>query len=272
MMKEFAIVFWMLVLSVTLSAQDYQYARDINYRSSDVDPLVQKMCQVDVAYKAGCTNKPVIVWFHGGGLTGGKREVPSALLVHDFIVVEVEYRLSPKVTTDTILDDAAAAVAWSFDHAEQFGGSSSKIYLAGHSAGGYLVSMIGMDRSRLQKYKKEENQLAGIISYSGHSITHFETRHQQGMPPYQGLIDETAPLYHVRADAPALLLITGDREKELYGRYEETAYFWRMLKLAGHKDVTLYELQGYNHGGMVTPAHPLPVQFILAHEQAKESK
>ena len=37
------------------------------------------------------------------------------------------------------------------------------------------------------------------------------------------------------------------------GRYEENACFMRMLKVAGHKDVTLYELQGYGHG-MVEPA------------------
>ncbi|MCK7529150.1 MAG: hypothetical protein MZV64_72150 [Ignavibacteriales bacterium] len=31
-------------------------------------------------------------------------------------------------------------------------------------------------------------------------------------------------LYHVRKDAPPLILITGDRELELLGRYEENAY------------------------------------------------
>jgi hypothetical protein len=33
-----------------------------------------------------------------------------------------------------------------------------------------------------------------------------------------------APLYHVRKDAPPLLLITGDRDLELLGRYQENAY------------------------------------------------
>ena len=39
----------------------------------------------------------------------------------------------------------------------------------------------------------------------------------------QPLLDEMAPLYHVRDDAPPLLLITGDRELEMLGRYEENA-------------------------------------------------
>ena len=68
--------------------------------------------------------------------------------------------------------------------------------------------------------------------------------------------------FHVRKDAPPILLISGDRELEMLGRYEESAYFWRMLKNAGHTDVTLLELDGYNHGQMADPAFPLLLQFM----------
>ncbi|MEL6107412.1 MAG: hypothetical protein AAFU85_15335, partial [Planctomycetota bacterium] len=57
-------------------------------------------------------------------------------------------------------------------------------------------------------------------------------------------------------------LITGDRELEMLGRYEENAYFWRMLKVAGHPDVVLRELQGFDHGGMAEPAHGLLIKFV----------
>ena len=71
-----------------------------------------------------------------------------------------------------------------------------------------------------------------------------------------------APLTFVRPDAPPIVIISGDREMELLGRYEEQAYFWRMLKLAGHKDVTLYEMQGYDHGAMPQPAYHILKQHI----------
>jgi len=35
-----------------------------------------------------------------------------------------------------------------------------------------------------------------------------------------------------------------------------------MLKLAGHPRVRLCELQGFNHGEMAEPAHPLLVRFV----------
>ena len=59
-----------------------------------------------------------------------------------------------------------------------------------------------------------------------------------------------------------MLLITGDRELELLGRYEENAYMLRMMKLAGHKQTTLYELQGFDHGGMAEPAFPLLLKEV----------
>ena len=70
-----------------------------------------------------------------------------------------------------------------------------------------------------------------------------------------------APLFHVRKDAPPLLLITGDRELEMLGRFEENVYMMRMMKVAGHKDTRLIELQGYGHN-IVTPAMPLLLNEI----------
>jgi hypothetical protein len=52
------------------------------------------------------------------------------------------------------------------------------------------------------------------------------------------------------------------RELELMGRYEENAYFWRMLKLTGARDVSFHELHGFAHGGMAEPAMPLLLNFV----------
>lgn len=49
---------------------------------------------------------------------------------------------------------------------------------------------------------------------------------------------------------------------ELYGRYEETVYFVRMLRLNGHKDVTFFELDGFDHGDMAEPGHLILLKYI----------
>jgi acetyl esterase/lipase len=256
-----------LLLSVTLvSAQKTEYTTvsNIPYYSeatANSDAYIKERCVLDIYYPKNTKGFTTVIWFHGGGLTSGNKELPEGLKDKGFCVVSVNYRLSPKVKVQKCIEDAAAAVAWTFKNIATYGGDDSLIIVSGHSAGGYLALMVGLDKKWLKADGIDANSIAGLIPLSGQTITHFEIRKERGIPDTQPVVDEFAPLYHVRADAPPLLLITGDREKEMLGRYEENAYMMRMMKIAGHKQTTLYELQGFGHG-MTEPAFPLVVQEI----------
>jgi hypothetical protein len=103
---------------------------------------------------------------------------------------------------------------------------------------------------------------AGLIPFSGQMVTHFTVREERGIDGMKPIVDNLAPLFHVRKDSPPMLLITGDRDSELLGRYEETAYLWRMLQEVGHPSADLIELQGFNHNDMPGPAYPLMIELI----------
>jgi acetyl esterase/lipase len=242
---------------------DYSLAENIQYREGDDLTEYQKeRCRLDVYYPAKQKKFATVVWFHGGGLKAGNRSVPKGLKEQGIAVVAVNYRLHPKVKAPVYIEDAAAAVAWTFRNIEQYGGARDRIFVSGHSAGGYLTSMVGLDKRWLAAHQIDANEIAGLIPYSGHTITHFTVRAERGIDGKQPIIDEMAPLFHVRKDASPLLLISGDRELEMLGRYEENAYLWRMMQVVGHPDTTLYELDGYNHGQMAEPAHPLLLRFV----------
>lgn len=202
------------------------------------------------------------MWFHGGNLTSGKKDVPKELLNQGFAIVSVEYRLSPKVKAPVYIEDAAAALAWVFKHIGQYGGNTDHIVLSGHSAGGYLDMMITFDKSYLAKYGIDPNRIAEVIPLSGQAITHFTVRHENGINSLQPVIDHYAPLYFVRKDLPKMLLITGDREMELLGRYEENAYLERMIRLNGDQEIRLIELHGLNHGTMLGPGLALLIEEV----------
>lgn len=242
----------------------YELKRDIPYREGNPDPK----CQLDLYLPKGKKDFATVIWFHGGGLTGGAKEVPERLMKQGIAVIAAGYRLSPKVKAPVYIEDAAAAAAWTVKNIEAHGGSTKKLFISGHSAGGYLASMIVLDKRWLKPYKIDPDTFAGLIPFSGQSITHYTVRQERGIPERQAVIDDLAPLYHVRKDAPPILLLSADREKELLGRYEESAYFWRMLKEVGHPRVRLLELQGYDHGGMADPGFPLLLQFMR--ERVKE--
>ena len=237
----------------SLWSQEYCTISNVSYRDAG-DAYALERCQLDFYYPQGVKDYPTVVWFHGGGLTGGDRFIPNELKDAGIAVVAVNYRLMPKATLTDCIDDAAAAVAWAFSQVEAYGGSKKKIVVAGHSAGGYLVGMIGLDKKWLTKYNVEADSIALLAPFSGHAISHFAYRKEKGMRDTQPSIDEFAPIYYVRADAPPLVIVSGDREQELFGRYEEVAYFWRMMKVNGHKECYLYELDGYDHGAMCSPA------------------
>lgn len=209
---------------------------------------------IHVSHHEGMSGCPVVVWFHSGGLTGGRAAVPEELKGTDYVVVAPGYRLLPTVPVDSCIADAAAAVAWTFRNIDRFGGDPSRIFVSGHSAGGYLASMIGLDKTWLNKHGIDADSIAALVPFSGQAITHYAWRTMQGTPELQPTIDRYAPLYHVRPDAPPYVIVCGDRELELFGRYEENAYLYRMLLLTGHPDVSIYELDGYDHGAMASPA------------------
>lgn len=233
-------------------AQGYQQVNDIPY-TVKTDAYSLERLKLDIYHPEGATNCPVVVWFHGGGLEGGNKEIPTQLKEKDLVVVGVNYRLLPHVTVKETLDDAAEAVAWVFRHIAKYGGDPHKIVVTGHSAGGYISMMLCLDKKWLAAYSIDADDVMMYAPFSGQAITHYNVRKMQGIPPLQPTIDEYAPLYWVRGDCPPLVLICGDRELELYGRYDENQYLARMMKLAGHQQTYLYELDGHGHGGMVAP-------------------
>ncbi len=266
-MKKFLLFLLCLHTLAAIAQQPYTTEKSIHYYADSInqrDAYTSAQCTLDIYYPKGVKNFVTIVWFHGGGLTGGSKEIPKALMEKGYAVVGVEYRLSPKATAPAYIEDAAAAVAWVYQHIGSYGGSTKLIFISGHSAGGYLGMMITLDKKWLSKYGIDANSVAGLIPFSGQAITHYTIRQERGIKDTQPVIDEYAPLYFVRADAPPMLLITGDREMELLGRYEENAYLLRMMKLAGHKRTRLYELDGFDHGGMAQPAFPLLLKEVAA--------
>ena len=242
------------LLPIISSAQAYKQVNDIKY-TAKTDAYAQERLKLDIYYPEGGKDCPIVVWFHGGGLEVGQKEIPWKLKEKGMVLVGVNYRLLPKVTVDKTLDDAAEAVAWVFRNINQYGGDPRKIVVTGHSAGGYISMMLCLNKAWLNSYQMDADSVWLYAPFSGQAITHYNVRKMQGIQPLQPTIDEYAPLYWVRKDCPPLVLICGDRELELYGRYDENQYLARMMQLVGHKQTYLYELDGHSHGSMVEPGY-----------------
>ncbi len=256
-MKRLLILVISLFVVVIVRGQggEYKLVKDIPYVSeTETDAYKQERCRLDLYYPENQDGFPVLVWFHGGGLEGGSKDIPENLKNGGFAVATANYRLYGKgAKCPDYINDAAEAVAWVVKNIERYGGNPEKIYIGGHSAGGYLTLMLALDKSYLAAYGYDADKIVKAYPVSGQTMTHYTIRKERGLPKATPLVDSMAPLSHVRKDGAPLVLFTGQRDKEMMARYEENALLYAVLKSLGHP-VELFEYQGTGHSSCLAPS------------------
>ena len=240
-------------IAITASSQSYKIEKDIPYYpESGSDAYRDERAKLDLYFPADTSGFATVLFFHGGGLEGGGKYIPNALMEQGVAVVAPNYRLSPKASNPSYIEDAAQSVYWVKDNIAKYGGNPDKIYITGHSAGGYLTLMLALDKKYLNNVGIDADSLAGYVPLTGQTNTHYTIRKERGLNPQIPIIDEYAPIYHSRKQAAPMILVTGDRNKALLARYTENLHLQEMLKEVGN-NISLYELQGFNPGTMETP-------------------
>ena len=251
---------FILMAAFSASAQQhpqdegYNFVQDVSYVSADeTDEYRKERCVLDIYYPDTDEGFATLVWFHGGGLTGGSKELLEGFRRQGFAVVAVNYRLFPKCKCPDYIDDAAQAVAWTYGNIEKYGGDKDHIYVSGHSAGGYLTLMVALAKEYTAKYGFDADKIAKAYPVSGQTVTHYTIRKERGLPDGIPVVDGYAPMSHAGRGGAPMVLISGDRDLEMLARYEENAHLQALLEHFGH-DSVLYEMQGFDHGTVLAPA------------------
>jgi acetyl esterase/lipase len=248
------------------SAAGVTEQKDISYLSApSQDAYETEQCRLDVYLPKDATpDTPVLVWFHGGGLKGGARSsggtvaAAKSLAENGVCVIVPSYRLSPKVTFPTYLEDAAKAVRWAVDHAGELK-VRPKVFVGGHSAGGYLAALLAMDPRYLTAAGVRPDQIAGYVCMSAQMMTHFTVAEERGISSEVLTADDAAPIHFLRKDTAPMLILTGDDDWP--ARLEENAYFVAaMRRVADNRNLSFQVVAGRNHGGILQslaqPAEP----------------
>ena len=260
-------------IGLPIWAAEYVPNPEIQNVEKDIVYGEHARCRLDVMWsKDRVKNVPVLIWFHGGGLTAGDK---SFLPLSDTHIVQVAVRYpfldgEAAVSAEQILDAAAQAVVWTFKNIEKYGGSPKKVFVSGHSAGGYITMMLGMDPRWLGKYGVATTDLAGIAPLSGQATKHFNVRKFSGDkdPQFLPKIDDLAPLGHVaEKDFPPILVVSGDpATKEWKCRAEENELLVASIRACGHtNDVEYVRLPLTDHGSMRFPGYFYVQKFIRRH-------
>ena len=240
----------------TLRAAEPQVISGIPYKRGEITALERERCVLDLYLPgerpAAGNGFPTVVWYHGGGLTEGSwndaftSNIAIAYARAGVAVASVGYRLSPSVTFPAYVQDGAAAFAWVHRHIAERGGDPRTVFLSGHSAGGYLAMMVGLDPVYLAEHQVKPTDIAAIIPVAGQTLTHYTIRLERGLPKQTIIADAAAPLHHVRKDSPPLFALVAERDMAM--RVEENLLLVAAFKAAGNPGIGYHFAPGRDHG------------------------
>ena len=230
-----------------------EVSKNIAYKSGGkLTAYENERCKLDLYVPKDRTNFRTLIWFHGGGLKSGNKDgskkIGESLARAGIGVVVPNYRLSPNATYPAYIEDAAAAFAWAVAHIAEHGGDPKSIFVGGHSAGGYLTLMLGLDAHYLGDLGLKTSDIAGLIPVSGQTMTHYTVREERKIGKFTITADEAAPVYYVRMDTMPMLVLYADHD--MAARAEENAYFVAIMKGAGNTRVTGKLITDRTHGSI----------------------
>jgi len=91
---------------------------------------------------------PVIFYVHGGGFRILSKDTHWIMALgfarRGFMVFNISYRLAPKHRFPCAVEDVCRAFTWVVENAPRFGGDTSRLVLAGESAGANLVTSLAL--------------------------------------------------------------------------------------------------------------------------------
>jgi acetyl esterase/lipase len=231
--------------------QAVKVVRDIPYLANASYP--DDKDKLDLYLPEGRTDVPVIVSFYGGGLTRGDKNeqafIGQRFAAAGIATAVVNYRLSPGVKHPAHIQDAAASFAWVKRHIAEYGGNPNQVFIIGHSAGAYLVALLGTDERFLAAQKLSLRDLRGVVPVSA-----FYWVERTGVAPDRDkriwgtdkdVWIDASPAHHLTAGAPPMLVLYADGDDQW--RRAQNVEAARAMKGAGNAHVQIVQIAKRTH-------------------------
>lgn len=219
---------------------------------------------------------PVIVWIHGGGwVSGDKKEngAPGTVshTARGYAVASINYRLSGDALFPAQIEDCKAAIRWLRAHAKEYNLDPGRIGVAGASAGGHLVALLGatghfrdfdvgehLDQSSAVQAVNDLFGPTDLLQMDARAVPGARLVHNSpGSPesrlvggpiqeaPYRDLAAKANPIPYLTKDAPPFLIIHGDQDPLV--PHHQSELLFAALQQHG-APVRFHTIKGAGHG------------------------
>ena len=219
---------------------------------------------------------PTVIIVHGGGFARGDKQtyVPplfEPLSQAGFTWFTINYRMHPQFKFPDAVEDVEAAIHFVKMHAKEYKVDLSRVVLMGESAGGALVSFVGVQNKSAIKLaavvpfygvhdwqQRAEEEAAGKV---GPSIwREFFSVPAGNSPEAVKRMKEVSAATYIKKGLPPFLLIHGTEDAQV--NYQQSVVMQQRMKKAGNV-CDLITVEGGPHGmGVITKYPDTKVKMI----------
>jgi acetyl esterase/lipase len=187
------------------------------------------------------TARPVFVFIHGGRWNSGKKSqykfLGRRMASKGVVTVVPDYRLSPLAEYRGATTDVAMALKWTKENIGEYGGDSSRIFIAGHSAGGHLAALVSAENYYFDSLKVS-NPVSGTILIDAFGLDMFSFLSNESLKKhrtYYAMFGQNpegwkdgSPVFHLNENMKPFLMFVGTKTYPVI--YESNKEFFEALK------------------------------------------
>jgi acetyl esterase/lipase len=169
--------------------------------------------------------KPALLYIHGGGWVEGEKETRLLGLLpfvsREWVVITINYRLAKEAKAPAAVADCREALYWVYENEEKYQIDTTRIVVAGESAGGHLALMTGLlnkgDSLCGEKYiVDQDKKVAAIINWYG--VSDFQRRGREEHPWFdqdddiEEVFRSLSPITYINKNNPPVMSIHGSAD------------------------------------------------------------
>lgn len=200
-------------------------------------------------------NTPLIIWVHGGAwMLNDKyadmnymKNTIRAFIDSGYALASIDYRFSTTAPFPAQIQDCNQAVEFLYEHAAQYKLDANRIALIGFSAGGHLVSLLGLSHNNHVQsfYTNGSNPKFNIrcvldfygpsdlIAISSNPDTTINNRNSPvsiliGATPVErpDLAKNASPATYVDKNDPPFLIVQGEKDESVPNTQSKLLHGW----------------------------------------------
>lgn len=254
---------------------------DVNYCSAAGVEL-----KMDIYYPETTAEVwPALMYVHGGGWIGGDKSEGvgfafiEPLVRANFLVVSVNYRLSPEYVFPAHIEDVKCAIRHLRANGSSYNIDPERIGAFGTSAGGHLVNLLGVTDTDAGfegsgGYPQQSSRVQAVVDMfgpadlnlncTGSGMVMMSAFDAEGCEDVDTL-NWASPVTYISSDDPPFLILQGDKDKLVLPEQSEIMYD-RLVSAGGPATLIIVENAAHGFardGGDLNPSRRQLIRIVI---------